>query len=124
MVVLDGLAVACVVVAAWKAPWWRGLAAGIAGSILIVPHVFDYDLTVLLLGLLLAIKLSKSKLTRVIAAWLCFPLSHMANMFDAPWAASIPISLAVFVFALGRESASTSFCADEPGAPVGTQCGQ
>jgi hypothetical protein len=111
VVVLSSVTVACVVVAAWKAPWWRGMAAGIAGSILIVPHVFGYDLTVLLLGLLLAIRLSKSKLTRAIAAWLCFPLSHMANMFDAPWAASIPVSLAVFVFALSRESVLNRCCA-------------
>lgn len=123
VVVLSGVAVACVGVAAWKAPWWRGLAAGIAGSILVVPHVFGYDLTVLLLGLLLAIKLSKSRLTRVIAAWLCFPLCHMANLFDAPWAASLPISLAAFVFALSRESVlnmDTNRCA----APVRTGNGQ
>lgn len=80
------------------------MAAGIAGSMLIVPHVFGYDLTVLLLGLLLAIKSSESKLTRAVAFWLCAPPCHIASLFGAPWAACLPFSLAVFVFALGRES--------------------
>lgn len=93
-----------VAIAAWRAPWWRGMAASLAGSILIVPHVFDYDLTFLLLGLLLAIKSSQSKLTRATAAWLCFPLCHMANMFDAPWSAATSLSLLVFLSALARES--------------------
>jgi hypothetical protein len=77
LVALCGLTVARVAAASWQAPWWRGMAAGIAGSILIVPHVFEYDLTVLLLGLLLAIRSSKSKLTRAIAVWLCLPFAYL-----------------------------------------------
>jgi hypothetical protein len=104
VVALSVVTAACVAVAAWQAPWWRGLAAGIAGSMLIAPHVFGYDLTVLLLGLLLTIKSSKSKLTRAVAFWLCTPLCHIGNLFGTPWSASLAVSLAVFVFALGRES--------------------
>jgi hypothetical protein len=104
VITLSGVTVACVAIAAWRAPWWRCMAAGIAGSMLIVPHVFGYDLTVLLLGLLLAVKSSESKLTRAVAFWLCAPLCHTGNLFGAPWAACLPVSLVVFVFALGRES--------------------
>ena len=104
VIALSGVTLVCVAVAAWQAPWWRFMAAGIAGSMLIVPHVFGYDLTVLLLGLLLAVKFSESKLTRAVAFWLCAPLCHIASLFDAPWAACLPFSLALFVFALGRES--------------------
>jgi hypothetical protein len=104
VVALSVVTAACAAVAAWRAPWWRGLAAGIAGSMLIAPHVFGYDLTVLLLGLLLTIKSSKLKLTRAVAFWLCTPLCHIGNLFGAPWSASLAVSLAVFVFVLGRES--------------------
>lgn len=103
VIVLSGVMVACALAAGWRAPWWRGLAAAIAGSILIVPHVFGYDLTVLLLGLMLAIRYSKSKFTRGMAVWLCAPLVHIVNLLNAPWAALLPVSLVLLVAALGRE---------------------
>lgn len=105
VIVLSAVTVACTLAAGWRAPWWRGMSAAVAGSILIVPHVFGYDLTVLLLGLLLAIRFSKSKFTRGVAVWLCAPLVHIANLLNAPWAALLPLSLAMFLFALGREFA-------------------
>ena len=35
-------------IAVWKAPYWRSLAAAVAGSLLIAPHVFRYDASFLL----------------------------------------------------------------------------
>jgi hypothetical protein len=104
VLLLSAATVAWALIASWKAPWWRGMAASIAGAILIVPHVFGYDLTVLLLGMILASQLSQSKLTRATAAWLCFPICYMAAMFEAPWSALTSLSLAAFLFAMGWES--------------------
>lgn len=123
LIALTAATVGCAAIAAWRAPWWRGMSAGMAGSILIVPHVFGYDLTILLLGLLLAIRMSKSKLTRASAAWLCFPLCYMANFFDAPWSAAVPLSLAVFVFALARETVLERDSTYGLAGQVQTECG-
>ena len=47
-------------IAVWKAPYWRSLAAAVAGSLLIAPHVFRYDASFLLLPLWLVMFVSKS----------------------------------------------------------------
>ena len=94
----------CALISAWNAPWWRGMTSGIAASILIVPHVFGYDVTVLMLSLLLVVKLAETRLARVLAMWLCTPLVYLGNLFSSPWPALLPIALALLVLALCGEA--------------------
>ncbi len=91
-------------IAAWKSPWWMAWTAALLGSILIIPHVFGYDFTLVLPGLLLCVKESTSKLTRMTAVWLCTPLPYGANMADTPWPAVLPLSALLLLAGLAHEA--------------------
>lgn len=110
-----------VIAASWRAPLWRWIAAASLGSLLVPPHVYGYDAALLLLPLWLAIFCSTDRWTRTIAALVVTPLPYLANLAGAPWAATAPISLLVFLAILSRpgpkESASSTLASSESSVP-------
>ena len=98
------LAIVLVVAGCRRALLWQWFAATTAGSLLISPHVYKYDATLLLLPILLAIFQSKSKLTRISAFVLAIPLPYLVALLGQPFAALPAILLFIFLFALARES--------------------
>lgn len=106
------LVVAAAFYASYRAPWWRVFTAGVTASLLIIPHVFGYDATVQLPGLLFGFAESSSKLTRAVCVWLCCPLTTMALLFDPPSPALLPASWLLLLAALAWET----WCEAHPAA--------
>ncbi len=73
------LIVGLTVAAAYRAPMWRWFSAAAAGSLLIVPHCYLYDGTLLLLPLWLAMFHSNVKSTRVAGLILAFPFLYFSS---------------------------------------------
>ena len=91
-------------IAVWKAPYWRSLAAAVAGSLLIAPHVFRYDASFLLLPLWLVMFVSKSSFSRFAALALVVPIPYFIAIFGKPYGAVPPLAILVFLIALAREN--------------------
>jgi hypothetical protein len=84
-VVLVLAVIACVASIAARSSWWKGLAAAQAGTMLLAPHVFMYDSTLLILPALLMF-FGESGLTSRIAATIFFaPIPYLVQLADKPW---------------------------------------
>jgi hypothetical protein len=102
------LAVLC----AWRAPLWRVVAAGLPLGLYMAPHVYLYDLSSMLLCLLLASEKGRPPVLRSAAFLLAGPYAFGMLLLDPPWAVVraflIPIFLAVLAAsAKQREEART-----------------
>jgi len=80
-------------VAARRAPLWRLFALAAAGSLLIIPHVYWYDATLLLLPLWSGMALSFRPATRVVLATLCHAVTSFLFLLVAPLRAILPLAL-------------------------------
>ena len=87
-----------------KHPYWRSLAAAVAGLLLIAPHVFRYDASFLLLPLWLVMFVSKSSFSRFAALALVVPIPYFIAIFGKPFGAVPPLAILVFLVALAREN--------------------
>jgi hypothetical protein len=79
------LVVAAVVWVGRLGDWWQALAAAQIGSILVSPHVFMYDGTMLLLPSLLLYFRTTSRAVRIAAVAFLMPLGFFSHMADKPW---------------------------------------
>jgi hypothetical protein len=61
-------------IASVQAPLWRVFALASTASLLLVPHVYLYDATMLLLPVWCGMFLSHSRFTAIAAATLCMPV--------------------------------------------------
>ena len=99
--------------ACWRAPLWRAIAAASAGSLLVAPHVYGYDLGLLLSGLWLTMFESRtqsgSQGPRIAAAVLLTPVPMLLNLAGSPWAAATPLALLAFLTSLAWMSRSGTF---------------
>jgi hypothetical protein len=91
-------------VAVWRAPWWRVYAASTAASLLVAPHVYGYDAALLLLGLWLTVFRAGLQPTRMVALWLFTPLPFGFTLLGKPWAAVSSLSLLALTAALAAEA--------------------
>jgi hypothetical protein len=94
------LVVAIVVYAARLSADWQWFGAAIAGSLLLPPHVYLYDVASLLVFLLAALTSAKSPLTRWTAFLIILPPIHGAIALGAPWAAIPPLVIIAFMLCL------------------------
>jgi hypothetical protein len=78
-------------------PLWMTYTLATAGSLLIGPHVYTYDGTMLLLPLWCVISLSHFGIARLIAATICTPITAIASVFGPPFAGFMALALFVFV---------------------------
>ncbi len=100
---LAGVVAAIALFAAWHAPLWRWFAAGIAGSLLMVPHVYGYDAAVLLLPALLAIFKARGRFTRYSAMAIALPCVFWLPAAGPPWAMGPALAISAFLISVARE---------------------
>jgi hypothetical protein len=97
---------AAVVVFLWSiraAPLWRMFALTAAASLWIVPHVYGYDASLLLLPILLTIFRSAAPASRIAATLLSTPIPFGFALAGRPWAIVSSASLAIFLVLLAVE---------------------
>jgi len=75
-----------------------------AASLWIVPHVYGYDASLLLLPLLLTIYSNAGRASRIAATFLCTPIAFGFAMAGRPWAIVLSLSVAVFFVLVASES--------------------
>ncbi len=98
------LVIGLVVVGVRGAPLWRWLSVALVGSLLVPPHVYGYDASILLLPVWLAMFSSKKLWTRLMALALGAPPVFFCSMAGAPWSAVPAIVLLLFLTALAWEN--------------------
>ena len=98
------LVVGLALLAIWRAPLWRWLGAALAGSILVAPHVYAYDASILLLPLLLVLFQSTHRVSRFAAATFLVPLPFLSLWIGPPYTLLPAAALLFFLIALAREN--------------------
>src|ERR1041385_2666453 len=71
--VLVVMVLTCVVSICWRGAWWQSFAAAIIGTLLIAPHTYLYDSTLVILPALLIAFQASSLPARGVAAAFCTP---------------------------------------------------
>jgi hypothetical protein len=97
---------AAVVVFLWSvraAPMWRLFALTAVASLWIVPHVYGYDASLLLLPILLAIFRSAAPASRIAATLMSTPIPFGFALAGRPWAIVSSASVAIFLLLLASE---------------------
>ena len=99
------------VVALWlwsvrTAPLWKLFTLTGVASLIIVPHVYGYDATLLMLPFWLTIFNCKRPLAKIAATLMATPLPFGFALADKPWAVVASLSLLVFfaILALSKEA--------------------
>jgi alpha-1,2-mannosyltransferase len=85
------------------APMWMTFALATAGSLLISPHVYYYDGTLLLRPAWCVMFLSGMPIARLAAATICTPLTALAVLLGPPLCSLTALLLLVFTIALCLE---------------------
>jgi hypothetical protein len=88
------------VFAVYQAPLWKMFAVTAVASLLVAPHVYGYDATLLLLPFLLTIFYSQLAGAKIAATLLCTPLSFGFALAGKPYAIVASASLVVFLVLL------------------------
>lgn len=101
---LAGLVVLLVVMALRQAPLWRWFSVAWTGSLLVAPHVYGYDATVLLLPVWLVIFCSTRPATRLAATAAAVPLFFFMSLAQSPWSAAPALVLLALLVTLAVES--------------------
>ncbi len=97
---------AAVVVFLWSvraAPLWRLFAITAVASLWIVPHVYGYDASLLLLPIVLTIFRSANPASRIGATLLATPIPFGFALAGRPWAIVSSASMAIFLLLLASE---------------------
>jgi Glycosyltransferase family 87 len=97
--------------AVYKAPLWKMFAVTAVASLLVAPHVYGYDATLLLLPLLLTIFYSQLAGAKIAATLLCTPLPFGFALAGKPYAIVASGSLVIFLLLLAIDRA------DSPSSP-------
>ena len=98
------LVIGLVVVGVRGAPLWRWLSVALVGSLLVPPHVYGYDASMLLLPVWLALFSSKKLWTRLMALALGAPPVFFLSMAGPPWSVLPALVLLLFLTALAWEN--------------------
>ncbi len=87
---------------------WRMFAVTAVASELIVPHVYGYDATLLLLPIWLTIFNSKQPASKIAATLMATPLPFLFALADKPWAVVSSASMLLFFGVLAYEKAAST----------------
>jgi len=85
-------------------PLWITFTLATAGSLLIGPHVYTYDGTMLLLPIWCVLSLSRFRVAGLTAATICTPIAAIASSCGPPLAGFMALALFVFVAGVCLES--------------------
>jgi hypothetical protein len=91
-------------VAIRKAPVWRWLSLVLVVSLLVAPHVFAYNATMLLLPTWFGVFVSAFKWTRIAAALCTMPILFLLRLFGEHGPLITPLCLLTLLVALATES--------------------
>lgn len=94
------LAAAAMLFTAWKAPLWRVVGSGLAAGLLIAPHTYIYDVTVLLLPLIAAVQQDQPRSLRIAAFLLIAPVVPMMSLAQPPWSVLPALGVTALLAAL------------------------
>jgi hypothetical protein len=89
--------------AVYKAPLWKMFAVTAVASLLVAPHVYGYDATLLLLPFLLTIFHAQLPGAKIAATLLCTPLPFGFALAGKPYAIVSSASLLIFLVLLAWE---------------------
>jgi hypothetical protein len=78
---------------------WRLYALGTAGSLLVAPHTWWYDFTLMLLPVWLIYQYSRNRVSRIAAVLIASPVPFALSVSDSPLAASIETVILVVLVA-------------------------
>ncbi len=92
-------AAALAVRAAWNTSFRACLSAAVVASLVLTPHVYMYDSTLLFLPIVLSLEFGPAALHRV-ALLLFTPLPYLASLGDPPWSIIPPVIILLFMAAL------------------------
>jgi hypothetical protein len=95
------------VFAVYKAALWKMFAVTAVASILVAPHVYGYDATLLLLPFLLTIFNSQLAGAKIAATLLCTPLPFGFALAGKPYAIVASASLVIFLVLLAIDRADS-----------------
>lgn len=93
-------------VAVRNAPLWRVFALTSVASLIIVPHVYGYDASLLMLGLWLTIFHSKLVASKFTATMLSTPIPFGMALAGKPYAITSSAGLLIYFLLLARETFS------------------
>lgn len=99
--------VAAIAIFVWSvraAPLWRFFALTAVASLWIVPHVYGYDASLLLLPIMLTIFRSTSPASRIAATLLSTPIPFGFALAGKPWAVVSSASVAIYLVLLASEN--------------------
>jgi hypothetical protein len=99
-VLAGAVVVVLLMVALHDAPLWRWFSSALIAGMLLAPHTYGYDATVLLLVLWLVLFESRDRLSRIIAAVFATPLVPLTTLAGSPWAATTALVLLLLLAAL------------------------
>lgn len=102
--------VALFVFAVYNAPLWKMFAVTAVASLLVAPHVYGYDATLLLLPFLLTIFHSRLTAARIAATLLCTPLPFGFALAGKPYAVVSSASLLIFLALLAIDRGESPAC--------------
>ena len=103
--VLAGTGVlALLMVALHNAPLWRWFSSALIAGMMLSPHTYGYDATVLLLVMWLVLFESRYPRSRAIAAVFATPLVPLTTLAGPPWAATTALVLLLLLVALSWEA--------------------
>jgi hypothetical protein len=91
-----------------RAPLWRAIAIVATASLLISPHVFGYDASMLLLPLWLVIENATRKLSRYVTLILAAPFTFCFTLANPPLRCIPALALLAFLIAMATDRALAS----------------
>jgi hypothetical protein len=101
--VLAVLTVCVAVAGVIRAPLWKLFAIATSGSMLVVPHTYGYDATMLLLPIWCGMFVSSRWLTRVVSATLCLPVVFFLMILEPPFTAALGLAVLSFFLVCSAE---------------------
>ena len=105
------LAIAVAAFAVWAmrgADLWRWFAIAITASVILPPHVYEYDAAPLLVAILCAVTAAPAPFPRIVGFLAALPLAYMSTYAGRPWSLSPSLLLFVFFLSLAWRSRETA----------------
>ena len=81
----------------------RRSSAAVIATLLAVPHVYNYDATLLWLPIWLTLFHSQERWSRSAAALAAVPIPYLMTLLDRPWSAAAAVCALLLLAALARE---------------------
>ena len=107
--VLVVMVLTCVVSICWRGAWWQSFAAAIIGTLLIAPHTYLYDSTLVILPALLIAFQASSLPARAVAAAFCTPIPCLLQLAEMPWTMVPALVLLALLISLAWEVAGAEW---------------